>query len=114
MISVIIPALNEAKSNSTVITFCYANRLVDEVIIVDGHSTNATILNSISEGINAAKNQYLVFLDEDIDPYPADTMMSAEVAATILLKSMSGVKNLDAGIKHKSKIYLRGKKLINE
>lgn len=92
MLSVIIPALNEEKTIAAVVRFCLRNFLVTEVIVVDDTSTDATaalaaeagakvIVSkvrgkgiSMRDGINAATNSLLVFLDGDIDPYPDDTI----------------------------------------
>jgi glucosyl-3-phosphoglycerate synthase len=92
MITVIIPALNEEKTISNVVKFCWQQPEVTEVIVVDDNSSdrtaalaveaNATLIKSkklgkgisMQEGVAAASNQLLVFLDADIDPYPADTI----------------------------------------
>lgn len=92
MISVIVPVLNEAKTISNVISFCKKNNLVTEVIVVDDNSEDNTVelallqggkvVNSkvrgkgisMKDGIQQATNDILVFLDGDIDPYPADTI----------------------------------------
>lgn len=92
MLSVIIPALNEEKTIASVVRFCLRNFLVDEVIVVDDTSTDGTAALaaeagakvvvskvrgkgiSMRDGINAATNDLLVFLDGDIDPYPDNTI----------------------------------------
>lgn len=92
MITVIIPALNEANTIEKVVLFCKAHNYVDEVIVVDDNSEDetsvlaesagATVIHSsvrgkgisMKEGIAAAKNELLIFLDGDIDPYPENTI----------------------------------------
>jgi glucosyl-3-phosphoglycerate synthase len=92
MITVIVPALNEEKTISQVVKYCWQQDHVTEVIVVDDNSSdstaalakeaNATVIKSkklgkgisMQEGVDAATNQILVFLDADIDPYPADTI----------------------------------------
>ncbi len=92
MITVIIPALNEEKTISQVVKFCFAEKQVSEVIVVDDKSTDQTremasvagakvLISakkgkgySMKEGILAARNQVLVFLDADIHPYHPDTI----------------------------------------
>jgi len=92
MITVIIPALNEQETVSSVVEFCFSEPMVNEVIVVDDGSTDETreranaagamvLLSkkrgkgfSMKEGILAASNQLLVFLDADINPYPTSTI----------------------------------------
>jgi glucosyl-3-phosphoglycerate synthase len=92
MISVIIPALNEEKTITQVVSYCWQFPLVTEVIVIDDNSEDntaalalqakATLIKSkkigkgisMQEGVAAASNPFLVFLDADIDPYPADTI----------------------------------------
>lgn len=94
MITVIIPALNEQETIGDVVKFCFTDPLVSEVIVVDDQSTDRTtdkaaeagavVLTSkvrgkgisMKEGIVAASNQLLVFLDADIHPYPTGTISS--------------------------------------
>ncbi|MFT3675752.1 MAG: HAD-IB family phosphatase [Chitinophagaceae bacterium] len=88
MVTVIIPALNEANTIVSVIRFCQSEPLVSEVIVVDDTSEDDTVTLSreagarvlisatrgkgisMKEGIDAASNEVVVFLDADIDPYP--------------------------------------------
>src|SRR6266496_6553552 len=88
MLTVIIPALNEEKTIRQVINFCLSEANVSEIIVVDDKSedTTASIAResgvkviisasrgkgtSMKEGIDAATNEIVVFLDADIDPYP--------------------------------------------
>jgi len=92
MLSVIIPALNEEKTITNVVQFCFNNPLVTEVIVIDDTSEDNTaqlaaaagarvIISaqrgkgiSMKEGIDAAVNDIIIFLDGDIDPYPAETI----------------------------------------
>jgi phosphoserine phosphatase SerB len=92
MISVIIPALNEEKTIGNVVQHCVNATGVTEVIVVDDSSTDntATIAAekgarvitskkvgkgiSMKEGLMEAKNEIIVFLDADIDPYPEYTI----------------------------------------
>jgi HAD superfamily phosphoserine phosphatase-like hydrolase len=88
MVTVIIPALNEANTIVSVIRFCQSEPLVSEIIVVDDTSEDNTVELareagarvlisatrgkgiSMKEGIDAASNEVVVFLDADIDPYP--------------------------------------------
>src|SRR3989339_982352 len=88
MISVIIPTLNEEDNIASVIQFAKAQPYVTEVIVVDdksqdktvaiAHSNQAKVVTStklgkgasMKDGVLCAKNDIVVFLDGDIDPYP--------------------------------------------
>jgi len=88
MFSVVVPALNEEKTIERVVTFCLADPLVSEVIVVDDKSEDQTaslakkagakvVISasrgkgiSMKEGIDASGNEFIIFLDADIDPYP--------------------------------------------
>ncbi|MCC6287641.1 MAG: glycosyltransferase [Chitinophagaceae bacterium] len=92
MITVIIPALNEAKTIGQIISFCKKNALVTEIIVVDDNSEDNTVEValrsgakvvhssirgkgiSMKDGIQNAENDILIFLDGDIDPYPEKTI----------------------------------------
>lgn len=92
MLTVIISALNEEKTIGQVIHFCRSEPAVSEIIVVDDKSEDNTVSIareagakviisaargkgiSMKEGINAATNEIVVFLDADIDPYPADSI----------------------------------------
>jgi glycosyltransferase involved in cell wall biosynthesis len=92
MITVIIPVLNEEKTIGNVVRFCNKHPLVTEVLVIDDKSEDNTINEakqagakvitsakmgkgtSMREGIQYSTNDILVFLDGDIDPYPADTI----------------------------------------
>jgi HAD superfamily phosphoserine phosphatase-like hydrolase len=86
--------LNEEKTIAQVINFCRSEPGVSEIIVVDDRSedTTATIAReakakviisasrgkgiSMKEGIEAASNEIIVFLDADIDPYPENTIQN--------------------------------------
>ena len=90
MVSVIIPALNEEKTIRQVIRQAKRNELVDEIIVVDDMSTDATVAEagkenvkvitpthvgkgeSMREGMLMAKNEILVFLEADLPDYEQD------------------------------------------
>ena len=90
MVTVIIPALNEADTISRVIGLVRKSPLVSEVIVMDDKSTDNTVTiareagatvytstmlgkgASMREGILFAKNEILLFLDADITTYPED------------------------------------------
>lgn len=92
MISVVIPALNEEKTIGNVVRFAFQSKGVTEVIVIDDASVDNTkrfaleagakVIDStrlgkgisMKEGIIAASNNCIVFLDGDIDPYPAQTI----------------------------------------
>ncbi len=92
MVTVVIPALNESATIRSVVRFCQQHPMVTEVMVVDDQSTDDTrqiaadagarvLLSrergkgiSMQEGIDAAANPLIVFLDADIDPYPAGTL----------------------------------------
>ncbi len=88
MVTVIIPALNEERTIGQVINFCRSEPDVTEIIVVDDKSEDKTVSiarefgakiiisaaigkgTSMKEGVEAATNEIIVFLDADIDPYP--------------------------------------------
>lgn len=108
MLTVIIPALNEEKTITQVIRFCFSEPAVSEVIVVDDKSEDNTaslaagagakVITSVSqgkgismkEGIDAASNEILVFLDADIDPYPEGAIYN--LAAPLLTDKADFVK----------------------
>jgi glucosyl-3-phosphoglycerate synthase len=93
MITVIIPVLNEGATVAAVVRYAWQQPYVSEVIVVDDKSTDdsvaralaagATVITStrlgkgasMKEGMLCAKNDILVFLDGDIDPYPPETVV---------------------------------------
>jgi hypothetical protein len=92
MISVVIPALNEEEHIASVVRYARAQPDVSEVIVVDDMSLDRTASIarqngaevvtstrlgkgiSMGEGVLYADNEIIVFLDGDIDPYPAGTI----------------------------------------
>ena len=88
MLTVVIPALNEEKTIAQVVKYCFNDASVTEVIVIDDNSEDNTVEIakaagarvihsaargkgiSMKEGIDAATNEIVVFLDADIDPYP--------------------------------------------
>ena len=108
MLTVIIPALNEERTIKHVINFCLSEPAVSEIIVVDDKSEDKTasiarecgaklIISasrgkgiSMKEGINAAKNEIVVFLDADIDPYPENSIQ--HLTAPILNNDADFVK----------------------
>jgi phosphoserine phosphatase SerB len=92
MITAIISALNEERTIGSVIRYCRQYSFISEIIVVDDNSSDnsaaiarnagAKVITSrklgkglsMEEGVAAATNEYLVFLDADIDPYPAATI----------------------------------------
>lgn len=94
MITVVIPALNEEKTIRQVIQFCRSEPGISEIIVVDDKSEDNTVALaeaegarviisaargkgiSMKEGIDAAVNETIVFLDADIDPYPEHTVQN--------------------------------------
>jgi len=89
-ISVVIPVLNEEKTVGRVVRLAKKNKNVGEVIVVDDNSADATFAEaeksgarvfkssvlgkgfSMGEGLAAAKNEVVVFLDGDIGNYEND------------------------------------------
>jgi len=108
MLTVIIPALNEEKTIDQVIKYCLAEPAVSEVIVIDDTSedntvniarqTGARVIISASrgkgismkEGIDASTNEFIIFLDADIDPYPENSIKN--LAASLLSDEADFVK----------------------
>lgn len=108
MLTVIIPALNEANTIRQVVEFCFSEPGVNEVIVVDDRSEDDTVaiataagakvINSatrgkgisMKEGIDASTNELLIFLDADIDPYPDHSITN--LAAPLLADEADFVK----------------------
>lgn len=92
MVTVIIPALNEEKTIGNVIGYAWRNQYVSEVIVIDDRSDDDSVKIakaagakviiskkrgkgiSMKEGLAAATNEIVIFLDADIDPYPVGTI----------------------------------------
>jgi len=92
MLTIIIPALNEEKTIANVVRFCFSDPHVSEVFVIDDKSEDNTVALaemagakvivsktrgkgiSMKEGIDQATNEFVVFLDADIDPYPEETI----------------------------------------
>ncbi len=92
MISVVIPALNEEEHIASVIRFARSGPKVSEVIVVDDQSLDRTASiakqqgakvitsmrpgkgTSMKDGVLSARNETIVFLDGDIEPYPEGTI----------------------------------------
>lgn len=108
MLTVIIPVLNEEETIANVVKFCLSQPLVNEVIVVDDKSEDKTpqiaaasgarVITSqvrgkgisMKDGIDAATNEIVIFLDGDIDPYP-DTTIS-NLAEPLLTNEVDFVK----------------------
>lgn len=108
MLTVIIPALNEEKTIRQVVDFCRVSPAVSEIIVVDDRSDDDTVSIarsagaqvivsavrgkgiSMKEGIDASTNDYILFLDADIDPYPEQSIEN--LAAPLLDGSSDFVK----------------------
>ena len=108
MLTVIIPALNEEKTIKQVVSYCLSEPSVTEVIVVDDKSEDSTaaiakaagakiIMSasrgkgiSMKEGIDASTNEFIIFLDADIDPYPENSI--TKLAAPLLSNEADFVK----------------------
>jgi glycosyltransferase involved in cell wall biosynthesis len=104
MVTVIIPALNEAETIGKVIGLVKRSPIVSEIIVVDDKShdntvhiardAGATVYTStllgkgasMREGILFSGNEFLLFLDADITTYPEDIV---ELMALQILSSRS-------------------------
>ena len=92
MVTIIIPALNEGETIKSVVEFAQRSAVVTEIIVVDDKSLDDTVKTardagakvitstklgkgaSMKEGLLCAKNEFVLFLDADIDPYPPQTI----------------------------------------
>lgn len=109
MISVIIPVLNESATVSSVVRFALSSRQVSEVIVVDDGSIDGTpelareagarvitsrLLGkgaSMLDGLLAAKNDLLVYLDGDLSGLHSDLV--ERLTAPLLLGKADFVKS---------------------
>lgn len=91
-LSVIIPAFNEQKCIKKVVRLVKKNENVDEIIVVDNNSTDATAMfaekegakvvfckeqgkgYAMEKGLQKAKNETVVFIDADINNYSKDVI----------------------------------------
>lgn len=91
-VSVIIPAFNEQKCIRKVIRLVKKNENVNEIIVVDNNSTDATAMlaekegakvvfckdqgkgYAMEKGLQEAKNESIVFIDADINNYSKDVI----------------------------------------
>ena len=108
MLTVIIPVLNEEQTIGSVIRFCQQDLHVSEIIVVDDKSEDNTVQVakeagakviisqmrgkgiSMKDGIAQATNDFIIFLDGDIDPYPEGTI--ANLSAPLLADEADFVK----------------------
>jgi Haloacid Dehalogenase superfamily, subfamily IB, phosphoserine phosphatase-like len=108
MLTVIIPVLNEEQTIGSVIRFCQQDPNVSEIIVVDDKSEDNTVQIakeagakviisqvrgkgiSMKDGIAQATNDFIIFLDGDINPYPEGTI--ANLAAPLLADEADFVK----------------------
>lgn len=92
MVTAVIPALNEAQTIRSVIQLVKKHPLVKEIIVVDDKSMDETVAEarkenvrvitspmlgkggSMREGMMVAQYGIIVYLDADIDNYPADLL----------------------------------------
>lgn len=92
MFTVIIPVLNEGETIESVVNFVKKSPQVTEILVVDDKSLDDTVKlaktagarvitstklgkgASMKEGLLCAKNELLLFLDGDINPYPPETI----------------------------------------
>ncbi|MBS1746834.1 MAG: HAD-IB family phosphatase [Bacteroidetes bacterium] len=92
MITVIIPTINEEENIASVVNYAMQQTHVTEVMVVDDKSLDNTVAiaqrhgakvitstkigkgASMKDGVLCATNDIIVFLDGDINPYPAKTI----------------------------------------
>ena len=109
-LSVIIPAFNEQKNIKKVIRLVKKSENVDEIIVVDNNSTDATSAIAQKEGakvvfckeqgkgyamergLQEAKNEILVFIDADINNYSKDVI--GKLAEPIVKEEADFIKSL--------------------
>lgn len=92
MFSVVIPALNESATITSIVRFALSSSLVDEVIVVDDGSIDdtaslaraagarvitSTMLGkgmSMEDGMRAARNRFVLYLDGDLEGLREDAI----------------------------------------
>ena len=109
-LSVIIPAFNEQKNIKKVIRLVKNNEDVNEIIVVDNNSTDATAIlaekegakvvfckeqgkgYAMEKGLQEAQNEIVVFIDADINNYSKDVI--EKLAEPIINGKAEFVKSL--------------------
>lgn len=109
-LTVIIPAFNEQKCIKKVVRLVKKNENVDEIIVVDNNSTDATAVlaekegakvvfckeqgkgYAMEKGLQKAKNETVVFIDADINNYSKDVIQ--KLAEPIVNEEADFVKSL--------------------
>jgi len=109
-LSVIIPAFNEQKNIKKVIRLVKKSENVDEIIVVDNNSTDATSMlaqkegakvvfckeqgkgYAMEKGLQEAKNETVIFIDADINNYSKDVI--EKLAEPIIKEEADFVKSL--------------------
>jgi glucosyl-3-phosphoglycerate synthase len=92
MLSVVIPAVNESATITSIVRFALTSPLVDEVIVVDdgsidrtaelARSAGARVLTSsmlgkgasMEDGLRAARNEFILYLDADLEGLREDAI----------------------------------------
>lgn len=109
-LTVIIPAFNEQKCIKKVVRLVKKNENVDEIIVVDNNSTDATAMlaekegakvvfckeqgkgYAMEKGLKEAKNEIVVFIDADINNYSKDVI--GKLAEPIVNEEADFVKSM--------------------
>ena len=108
MFSVVIPVLNESATITSIVRFALSSPLVDEVIVVDdgsidgtpdlARSVGARVITStmlgkgasMEDGLRAARNQFILYLDGDLEGLRDDAI--ERMAAPLLADEADFVK----------------------